>query len=562
MQHHIDEFSVSDIRYTLSEIWRVVTNRRWHFVIPFFAVATAAFIASFWAPRTYTATTIIKREHDPVLASMMGRSWTEPYAEIRQRMAADIASKSLVTEVLEGLNLSEERFSNSPEAGTDDASIVDLETRRQALVTQVSEGLAVSTIESSPTRDVVQISLSLPNADLAAAILSACRDKYVHAAKKRASEVLGDAQRFFTAESERCRAKLAGLEKQIVELETAYPGIDPSSEDPTQAEQTALAVERLELGRKQDELLAQRARLQAFLDGGCVDAKPMTFGKSGGIPNPRILELEAELARLQQELHEGRTVRLMTEEHPTVLRLVKTIAAREAELAAAPITVPAPGTAGAGDEGSLSDAERTTAQIEEIDQEILAISGRVAEIGQLTAAIDRRRLATADHRESYLKLRQQSDQLREELNGWQANIGPIGHILAVESSNRGIHFSTMQDAALAARPTSPNGLMLVVVCLAIGAGVGAVIVLLTELMDRSFQTVRQLNSTLGIPVIESIDEILSETAQRRLILRRFVMMPSLTLVLGLMMSLTGTMAYLSLEHPAGYEQMRRIVGLG
>lgn len=556
MQHHIDEFSVSDIRYTLSEVWRVVTNRRWHFVIPFFAVATVAFVASFWAPRTYTATTIIKREHDPVLASMMGKSWTEPYAEIRQRMSTEIASPSLVTDALSELGL----IDPSVEAMTAVAGATSpLPT---GLVSMVSKGLSVEAIESSPNRDVVRVSLSMSDPRRLADILSACRDEYVQVAKKRSSRVLSDAQRFFTAESERCRSILAGLEKQIIEMETTYPGIDPSTTDPTQAEQTALVVERLELGRRQDELLVERAKVLAFIEGGCIDGLALPFGRSNNIANPRIPELEAELARLQQELYESRTIRLMTEEHPTVIRLVKTIETKEAELASSPIMVPAPGTEPSLADVGATEADRAQARIEEIDHEVLTITGRLAEINQLTAAIDRRRIATADHRENYLKLRQQSEQLREELNGWQANIGPIGHILAVESSNRGIHFTTMQDAILSAKPTSPNGTMLVAICLAIGAGIGALVVLITELMDRSFQTVRQLNSTLGIPVIESIDEIVSEAARRRLILRRFVMMPGLTAVLGLLMSLAGSMAYMSLEFPSGYEQMRRMVGLG
>lgn len=569
MQHHIDEFSVSDIRYTLGEVWRVVTNRRWHFVIPFCAVATIAFIASLWAPRTYTATTIIKREHDPVLASMMGRSWTEPYAEIRQRMAADISSPTLVNDVLEELNLASGQVvgsANSSGLGHHDVISPADEAARRELARSVSAGLRVAAVESSPNRDVVQITLGMSDPTHLKQILAACRDRYVDFAKKRTSEVLGDVQRFFMAESERCRSKLSGLEKQLIEMETTYPGIDPSTTDPSQAEQSALVVERLELGRKQDDLMAQRLRLQAYIESGCGDGGDRQFAvmDASGIPNPRIPELESELAKLQQELHESRTVRLMTEEHPTVIRLLKTIEARQAELASAPLMVTESGLDGARSVGTetLSEADRAAAKIQDIEQNLMAISGRLTEIGQMTATIDRRRVATADHREAYLKLRQQSDQLREELNGWQANIGPIGHILAVESSNRGIHFTTLQEAMVAPKPTSPHGFMVVAICLAIGVGVGSIVVLLTELLDRSFQTVRQLNSSLGIPVIESIDEILTEPARRRLILRRFVVMPAVTFGLGLLMTITGTMAYMSLEHPDRYDQMRRLVGMG
>ena len=566
MQHHIDEFSVSDIRYTLSEVWRVVTNRRWHFVLPFFAVGTIALVASFWAPRKYTATTIIKREHDPVLASMMGKSWTEPYAEIRQRMAADISNTTFVLDVLSDMDnpaASPIAAENIVRAGSPSAP----HSGSVRLTKEVSAGLKVVTLESSPNRDVIEIRLTMSEPTRAAKILAACRDRYMEITRKRASEVLNDVQRFFTAESERCRSKLSGLEKKIIEMEATYPGIDPSKPDASQSGQAALVLERIEIGRKQDELMARRLRLQAIVDGQCVDEFSPRGTPSeliGTVRNPRISELEAELAKLQQDLHESRTVRLMTEEHPTVLRLVKTIKLREEELAASPAMIPetsADDFKNAGAEG-LTEIQHAAVKLENTDAEIMANANRLQEISRLTAEIDRRRVETADHREAYLKLCQQSNQLREELNGWHANLGPIGHVLAIENSNRGIHFLTLQDAILAAKPTSPNAIIVVAICLAIGAGVGVLMLLMAELLDRSFQTVRQLNTSLGIPVIESIDEILTEPARRRLILRRFVMLPAVTMAMGLTMSVVGAMAYLSLEHPESYERMRRLVGLG
>jgi len=88
MQHHIDEFSVTDIRHTLQEAWRVMRDRWLYFLFPFLGISTLALVASLWLPRQYTVTTIIQREHDPVLASAVGRNLTEAYAEIRQRMPA------------------------------------------------------------------------------------------------------------------------------------------------------------------------------------------------------------------------------------------------------------------------------------------------------------------------------------------------------------------------------------------------------------------------------------------------------------------------------------------
>ena len=63
--HHFDEFSVTDIRHTLGEVWRVVRDRRWFFLLPFLGVSTVALIASLWVPRQWTVSTIIRRSTIP-----------------------------------------------------------------------------------------------------------------------------------------------------------------------------------------------------------------------------------------------------------------------------------------------------------------------------------------------------------------------------------------------------------------------------------------------------------------------------------------------------------------
>ena len=158
MHHHphMDEFSVTDIRHTLGEVWRVVRDRRWYFLLPFLGVSTVALICSHWIPRQWTVNTIIRREHDPVLTSMAGKSWTEPYTEIRQRMTGELTDLDTITNVLAQVDLpqSAEKFSATEltPAGAN---------ARRVLAAQVAAGLTIKNLESSPNRDVVSIRLVL-----------------------------------------------------------------------------------------------------------------------------------------------------------------------------------------------------------------------------------------------------------------------------------------------------------------------------------------------------------------------------------------------------------------
>jgi hypothetical protein len=114
----------------------------------------------------------------------------------------------------------------------------------------------------------------------------------------------------------------------------------------------------------------------------------------------------------------------------------------------------------------------------------------------------------------------------------------------------------VRDVDAAVRPASPDGRVVVGLCFAIGAAIGAIVVLLTELLDRSFRTAHGLSSTLGIPVIESIDEILTAAARRKRVLRRVLLLPATAMALSLVMLTAGAMAYLSLESPADYEMVK------
>ncbi|MCZ6699076.1 MAG: hypothetical protein O7D94_09125, partial [Planctomycetota bacterium] len=83
MHHQVDEFSVTDIRHTISEIWRVVRERRWWFIFPFCVGTTVACAASLFIPRKYTTTMMFERKNDPVLAGMLARRWTRMYDDQR-----------------------------------------------------------------------------------------------------------------------------------------------------------------------------------------------------------------------------------------------------------------------------------------------------------------------------------------------------------------------------------------------------------------------------------------------------------------------------------------------
>jgi uncharacterized protein involved in exopolysaccharide biosynthesis len=557
MRHHLDEFSVTDVRHTLEEAWRIVRQRRWMFVFPFCIAMTAAMLCSFMVPRLYTARTIIKREHDPVFANMMGSSWTRPYVQIRERMDTDLRDPQAIAEVFEELDLPEglERF--------EDGKLVPASAAaRRALVDRTVEGLTIESLTTSPDRDVMAINLTTSDPKHAQNILRVIRDKYMATARARTVEVLHSAEEFFKGESERCRLELAVLHRRLVEYELKYPGINPDLSDPSRTEQTALVVERVDLERRLNDLRLKGQQLErrlAAATGSEVDLGPSAEQVVAVEPNPRYMELKQDINRLLREIAEKKTLRGMTDQHPDIRQLWITLAMRQDELTTTPReqwAVSEFADIGPIESGEPSLASQIEVQLADLEAKTAVHESRLAAIGDQIAGIDRRRAFAVEPRQDYLELKRKAQRLRAELESWQQNLGPIQRIFLVEDRDRTIHFATVQDVAAVTRPSSPNANLVVVVCVIIGVAIGALFVLLSEFLDRSYRTVKHLKTSLGLPVVESIDEIVTQAVLRRRLVRGLVLRPAAALICVSAMVVAGTMAYLSIERPAKYELLK------
>jgi hypothetical protein len=556
MQHHVDEFSVADIRHTLAEVWRVIAARRWCFLFPFLAIATVAFIASLWVPRKYSATTIIMREHDPVLASMMGRAWSEPYAEIRQRMPSELTHPYLIQHVLAELDLPEglPRFENGE-------LTPDAQATRKEMADQIARGLATKSLETSPNRDVVSLTLVLSEQTHQSAILRELRNQYIARTKKRTIEVMHGVEAFLLNQSERCRTELAEHQRKLDELEYQFPGIDPGVTDPTLTQESALLHEKLDLERQLQTLDSQVKQWTDRLAQSCVtangspDGHPIRLPQS---PNPQYLELRQQIDKLERELTDAKNVRMMTDEHPIVVELHRSLAARRSELGNTPVTVDRSDDVMAGiwSENPMAAAQNAELQLSDFEAKLQSAESRHREISYQIAKIQDARILAAGRREEYLGVKQKAERAREELATWTQNLGPLRRVVTLESDNRGIHFTTVQDVVAEARPQSPDALLVIAASLAIGIAAGGLSVLVRELLDRSFRTVKHLSTSLGIPVIESIDEIMTKSVHRQRLVRKLVTMPAAATLMITVMSAAGIMAYLSLRDPTGYERIK------
>lgn len=563
MQHHVDEFSVTDIRHTLSEAWRVVRERRWWFVFPGCIAAVLAFAGSHFVPRKYTTSMTFERRNDPVLQGVLAERWMMAYAEQRKRLRLDLARDDVIEQTVAKLDLPRGR-----PRGPNGELMPATPGARQAFCKEIVTGLKSGLLEKTQNRDLVVLDLTMSDPKFAPEILEGILAEYAEVMRTQTMDVMKSAQAFYKERTAQSKLVVERVELQCREYQKNYRGIESVLADPTASERNWLLQDRSRVVEQLDDALAkgdQIDRMLARLDTSdrAEDAEPSEDGEAPGdpslVPNPRYAQLHDEIQRLRREIADNKKLRSMTDMHPSILTLRKKIESRGEELAETPPRVPAGEVALAvvlATGSSESEYERLTRQRKHLSAGIQRLETRLKNADRDIKTSRRRLNDILENREDYRRVALEAEELRADYNRWHSHLGPLAQALTLENNDRGIHFTITKRPALATKPSAPASLTLILACVAFAVGVGVICVLLAELSDRSFRTTKQLSSSLGIPVIETVDEIITRALRKKRLIRRFVVLPAATTLMLMASTIAGTMAYLSLENPARYDQIK------
>lgn len=542
--HHIDEFSVSDIRHTLHEIWRVVRDRRWLFILPACIVASIAFLCSLMIPRLYDGGAIVKSEHDPVFSIVNASVWAQPFAEIKDRMQHEIKDPVLIEAALSDCGRLQ-KLDHFP----DGTLTPEGKQQRDHLIASIANGLSTKTISESDNERIVQITMRHPDRRLIPDVVRAIRNRYIPRATEMAVQVLEDVQAFLRSEADKSRDRIAQLNQQIIELELKYPGINPDQPDRLDAEQTKLVIEKVDSERELQDLRIYQTDLKNSL--AMLSRQDDTPPAAQQVPNPRRAELLDEIQRLREQIQQGLTQKGMTNEHPTIVAAREQLDLRQKEFDETPamITDAYSAESEVSRQGALDETRR---QVSKLGARIEAKETRLAAVVARLAEIDQVRARAMEHRQTYHKARAELLRIKEDLKQWQEQIAPVSQVLYLDNKNRSVRFSAIQDSWVSSTPVTPKTSLVMLVCLGIGAVIGVLAVLIAELLDHSYRTAKQLTTSLGLPVIESIDEILTAATLKRRMVRKVVVMPIAATLAFTAATSSGLLAYMSLTNPAKY----------
>lgn len=564
-----DDRPFAEIRRNVYDVLRLLSQHRWMFFVPFCVVSCAAFIASFYYPRTYSANTGFEVRNDPIMINLPMSAGAASYKYFRNTMVRDLTSAEAMAEVVEGLGLMKDAERNADGALTPDSV-----RHRDSLARSLSANLAINTNSPSDLIDIVKITYTGPDAKIGKSLVDQVKRTYIRRTSAWIKEFLTSQRDYFLHEAQDAGDELLHAQREETRLRLDNPNVDPTNPGSIGIRLAQLELERRDLlSRKRDcetELNAQRQLLADAHAAAAVQPAMLNRGSADGSLNPRALQIVAQIQELVASMTKLREGRGMTDAHPEMQGLLASKQRLERQLEQ--LQQPSESPDETAKDGSDSNSPATStppasivadrspsgvqvaAQLQKIKDIDISIATNEQAIAQLNTAKDQ----VYDKQEEFAVVLGRVNKARQHKAQVESTLGMIEPALKAVEQDRLLQFSEGQPARGGATPISPKASTVVLLSILVGVVAGIVFVILGELFDNIFRSSGQVASSLGLPILEAIDEIVTPHDRRRLLVYHAVAAPLLVAICLAITATAGTMAYLSLTQPWTYNRVKNI----
>jgi polysaccharide chain length determinant protein (PEP-CTERM system associated) len=336
---------------------------------------------------------------------------------------------------------------------------------------------------------------------IAADVANRLANDFIEEHIKERVQVSGDSAEFVAAELERLASQIQSVEQRIAEVKNENAGRLPEDHE---------ANQRLLERAMGDLRLGQRDLAIAESDAAFYRQQAVTGASSGyrtslsDTPAERKQRLELELGAAQ--------ARGLTEKHPDVVAIREELAGLEGV-----VGDPAVDEEQTSPEQSmaLNEAKRAELRAQSARAEIARMDEQVNEAQDRLAAIPR----VAEQLSALEREHEHLFKSYQEYSGKQLAAGVAANM---ERRQKGEQFRILEAAFPPASPSSPNRLIIIALGVLMGLAFGAASALLLETADTSFHRARQVQATLGVPVLASVPQLVLASDHARILRRRIL----------------------------------------
>ena len=354
----------------------------------------------------------------------------------------------------------------------------------------------------APALNTFMVSFTHKSPQLAADVAQRLANDFV---KEHIEERVGMTRKsleFIQTELDRLEGEYAKVQDQITTVKDENAGRLPEDQ---MANQRILDRTLAEM-REGHRVLDMARSNKAFWDTQVLSAAAISDPRDDASPVRRLQILELQLAEYR--------ARGFTDRHPDVIQAEQEMEQVRSQVESLEDEAAEDRTPTVAQQNAEAQRERAALEVEMAAKEVERLRASADLVEQRLAETPRvaEQLSQLDKR-----LRQLGDNVKHfSSRQLQAKVQ-----VDVERRQLGEQFRILEAAFPAPTPSSPNRLLIIVMGLIAGLAVGAGGAVLAEATDSSFRQVRDVQSTLSMPVLATIPDIVLESdraaARRRMV---------------------------------------------
>lgn len=565
----------AEVRKTVQDSLRLLAAHRWGFFVPFSVVTCAAFVLSLYYPRTYRASTTFERRNDPVMMNLPMSSGAASFKYFRNTMVRDLTSVDYLSEVVENLGYTRDFPRDADGNLTEEAC-----KSRDAIARSLAARIDVSTVSPSEQIDIVTITYTGPDPTIGRKLVDEAKRTYIRRTMVWIHDYLVNQRDYFKREADAAIAEVKEAQHAEAEYRLENPHADPANPGGITLQIAQLEMEHRELLSRKREYEAELASSEEML-GATVQAAAGEHDLATGVGgadghawlSPAAIRLADDIRKVDQDTEEMLRARGMTMEHPDIQRLASRRRELEAELVAQRqhdrdnpreanlATAADPGLvtmAGVANLAAQGERTRLLVQAAAVRSRLKDVEISLETNEETTAALTGARRGMVERREEFAEITTRLAKAKQRQGQIEQTLATIEPAITAVEQNRLLQFSEGAPASGSFKPISPKSGTIVLLAVLAGIATGILFIILAEVFDHVYRNTTQVARSLGLPMLESIDEIVTSDDRRYLFLRKMVVSPLVVVCFLFLTGLTGSMAYLSIEQPWTYQRLSRI----
>ena len=487
----------------LDLLFAVWSRRKWLAILAFAAPLSVAISLITFLPNVYRSTATVLVERQQVPETFVQSTVTSALETRLHTISQEILSRSR----LEGLIT---RFGLYP----DFRKLVPFEQVIERMRGDIKLELKQVDVRG-PRQATVAFTISYQGSEppTVALVTNTLASFYIEEnLKVRERQATGTAE-FLRVQLEETKKRLDDQEQRVSQFKRRYLG-----ELPQQMETNLAALEPLhmQLRLNADNQTRAGERRQA-LAGQLAEAQtlvPPAYAAPAA-PGALIEAPEARLARVKQELTTLRTQ--FSEKYPDVVRVKAEVAELERQVADAKS-----GDAKAEEKPATSPAVpaspyllRLKEAVSEVESEGKILKGEEKRLREAIAIYQARVENVPRREQEYTELSRDYESTRALYQSLSKRHEEAQIAESMEQRQKGEQFRVLDPAVPSREPAAPKRMRLILMALALSAGLAAGALVLTEQLDTSFHTLDDLRGFSTVPVLVSIPRIVTETDARR-----------------------------------------------